>query len=336
MIITKTPLRIGFAGGGSDLPTFTEKYTGWCVNATIDKYVYVLVKKRHDDKVYLKYSENEVVEDVNNIKHDFIRETLKFLEIDYGIEVINFADIPTKGTGLGSSSSFLVGLLNALHILKGTPVGPQELAEQACYIEIDKCEKPIGFQDQFAAAYGGLNTMIFGKDQYSTRVTKIKCDDKQLSEISDSLQMFYTGITRSSSDILSEQGKNLKTKNTSALMIENVRIAQQLSIELANNNYGAIAKALQDNWSLKKQFASSISNNEIDDMVEIALHSGAAAAKVTGAGGGGFLLLYTPQHRRLEVTENMKLEFPNAIHMPMKLDKYGTRVLLNTEEYQWG
>ena len=148
--------------------------------------------------------------------------------------------------------------------------------------------------------------------------------------------MFYTGIARSSSDILSEQAKNLQTKSTSVQMIENVKIAQQLTIELANNNYSAISKALQDNWKLKKEFSSNISNNEIDKMIEVAMHSGASGAKVTGAGGGGFLLFHVPVHRSAELIGAMKLEFPDVTHMPMKIDKYGTRVLLNTEEYQWG
>ena len=166
MIITKTPLRITFAGGGSDMASYYIKHPACCISATINKYVYVLVKKRFDKKIYLKYSDNEVVDvnSVDDVKHDFIRETLKFMSIDYGVEIINWADIPTKGTGLGSSSSFLVGLLLALHTLEGRYVSKESLANQSCFIEIEKCKKPIGVQDQYAAAYGGFNQMRFGTD----------------------------------------------------------------------------------------------------------------------------------------------------------------------------
>jgi len=337
MIVIKTPLRIGFAGGGSDLPAYIDKkYSGWCINATIDKYVYVLVKKRHDNKIYLKYSENEIVDNVCDIKHDFIRETLKFLDINYGVEIINFADIPTKGTGLGSSSSFLVGLLNALHILNGNPVEPRRLAEQACYIEIDRCNKPMGYQDQFAAAFGGLNIMQFNfNGPTAVGVSKLDYSDQELRDLSEHIMMYYTGITRNSSDILSEQSENMNTDKLQG-MHDNVRIAQQLAIDLADRKFNSISKAMNKNWILKKQFANEISNENIDRMLEVAMHNGAPAGKVTGAGGGGFLLLYVHPNRRAEVANGMRIEYPDLKLMPVKLDKYGTRVLLNTEEYQWG
>ena len=207
MIITKTPLRITFAGGGSDMASYYTKHPACCISATINKYVYVLVKKRFDKKIYLKYSDNEVVDvsSVDDIEHDFIRETLKFMNIDYGVEIINWADIPTKGTGLGSSSSFLVGLLLALHTLEGRHVSKEALASQSCYIEIDRCKKPIGVQDQYAAAYGGFNQMRFGTDVNRGDFKEVKgfgfCD-QDLRNLSDHMALFYTGVTRESKEIL--------------------------------------------------------------------------------------------------------------------------------------
>ena len=213
MIITKTPLRITFAGGGSDMASYYMKHPATCISATINKYVYVLVKKRFDDKVYLKYSENEVVDvrHIDDIQHDFIRETLKFMNVNYGLEIINWADIPTKGTGLGSSSSFLVGLLLALHTLEGRHVSKENLADQACYIEIEKCKKPIGIQDQYAAAFGGFNQMEFGVPFLPDEkiVGGFGFCDQEIRDISEHLHLFYTGVTRESKDILATQTENL-------------------------------------------------------------------------------------------------------------------------------
>jgi D-glycero-alpha-D-manno-heptose-7-phosphate kinase len=338
MIITQTPLRIGLAGGGSDLPVFCRKEQGACINATIDKYVYVLVKKRHDDKIYLKYSENEVADNVDDIHHDFIKEALKFMEIDFGIEIINWADIPTKGTGLGSSSSFLVGLLNALHILKGRQVGPKRLAKEACYIEIEKCNKRIGFQDQFAAAFGGLNYMQFWQSPDATSVTSLNYADQQLLQLSENLMMFYTGITRSATDILSKESDHLENNGSQQFenMKMNVSIANNLFEKLSRGDQLAIGTTLKENWELKKTFSSKITNKLIDRMIEVAYNKGAVGCKITGAGGGGFLLIYAPMYWH-NLIKNDILEISKSIkYMPIKIDRYGTRVLLNTEIYQWG
>ena len=344
MIVIKTPLRISFCGGGSDLPSWSSKHSAACVNAAINKYVYVLVKKRFDDKIYLKYSENEIVDidNIDQIKHDFIRETLKFMKIDFGLEVINFSDIPTKGCGLGSSSSFLVGLLHALHILKGNPVDLHTLAEQACYIEIEKCKKQIGFQDQFAAAYGGLNFMQFYSTPYKTCVNRINLSDKELHEISQNIFMFYTGLTREASEILSVQDNKAKDddKQFIELMKKNVNIAEELFTILSMKNKVevrnfSIGIAMRQNWDLKKQFSSGISNYFIENMVEVARKSGAIGCKITGAGGGGFLVVYATSYDRDTLMKNMLSISDNIRYMPVEIDKYGTRVLLNTEEFTW-
>ena len=340
MIITKTPLRITFAGGGSDMASYYTKHPACCISATINKYVYVLVKKRFDKKIYLKYSDNEVVDinSVDDIKHDFIRETLKFMNIDYGVEIINWADIPTKGTGLGSSSSFLVGLLLALHTLEGRHVSKESLASQSCYIEIEKCKKPIGVQDQYAAAYGGFNQMRFGTDVNRGDYKEIKgfgfCD-QDLRNLSDHMALFYTGVTRESKEILSTQQKNLITsKEVVSFMHKNVIVADLLSEQLSGyggrKDIDAIPAAMRENWDLKKKFAGSITNKELDNIYDRARTVGEArAGKIIGAGGGGFFLFWTNNKKKLRET---LADYPE---LPFVIDKYGSRVVLNMEQLSW-
>ena len=340
MIITKTPLRITFAGGGSDMASYYTKHPACCISATINKYVYVLVKKRFDKKIYLKYSDNEVVDvsSVDDVKHDFIRETLKFMNIDYGVEIINWADIPTKGTGLGSSSSFLVGLLLALHTLEGRHVSKESLASQSCYIEIEKCKKPIGVQDQYAAAYGGFNQMRFGTDVNRGDYKEIKgfgfCD-QDLRNLSDHMALFYTGVTRESKEILSTQQKNLITsKEVVSFMHKNVIVADLLSEQLSGyggrKDIDAIPAAMRENWDLKKKFAGSITNKELDNIYDRARSMGEArAGKIIGAGGGGFFLFWTNNKKKLRET---LADYPE---LPFVIDKYGSRVVLNMEQLSW-
>ena len=331
MIITKTPLRITFAGGGSDMASYYDEHPGTCISATINKYVYVLVKKRFDDKVYLKYSDNEVVDvnKIDDIQHDFIRETLKFMSVDYGVEIINWADIPTKGTGLGSSSSFLVGLLLALHTLEGRHVSKKTLEDQACYIEIEKCGKPIGIQDQYAAAFGGFNHMEFTAAEH--RVSGFGFCDQEIREISENLHLFYTGITRESKDILATQTENLITDNEVVQnMHRNVEVAEDLVEHLVYKDLDAIPIALRKNWELKKKFAGSISTSELDRVYDVATTiGGATGGKLIGAGGGGFFLFWAEDKKKL------KDALADYQELPFIIDKYGSRVVLNLEQLSW-
>ena len=327
MIITKTPLRITFTGGGSDIPSYFEKHGGHCINATINKYVYVLVKRRDDNKIYLKYSENEVVDvdNIDDIKHDFIRETLKYLEIDYGLEIINWADIPTKGSGLGSSGSFLVGLLHALHSLEGNDINKEMLAQQASYIEMVLCNKPIGYQDQYAAAYGGMNKLTF-KNTSDLTVENI---DINYDSISDNLLLFYTGVTRESSSVLTEQKENLKdNKNVIKNMKLNVELSEWLSEKLNTHQYDSIGYALKKNWELKKNFSSNIVNEKIEKIYNIGISEGASGGKIIGAGGGGYVLFYVNKSKQDRVINALS----NYGFMRFNIDKYGSRVLLNLGE----
>ena len=334
MIITKTPLRITFTGGGSDMPSFFEKHDGHCINATIDKYVYVLVKKRNDNKIYLKYSENELVDTntIFEIQHDFIRETLIYLGVDYGLEIINWADIPTKGSGLGSSGSFLVGLLNAIHTLEGNHVSKEKLAQQASHIEMVLCGKPIGYQDQYAAAYGGLNEMTFiSNEKHEVNVTPLVKKQDELNSISQNLLLFYTGITRESSSVLDDQNKNLMSKeDTINAMKDNVELSKSLADHLQNNEYQYIGHFLRSNWDLKLKFSDKIVNEDIMKMHNTAIEGGATGGKIIGAGGGGFMMFYVERVRQ-QVTEGMIKKLGNYKIMNFNIDHYGSRVLLNVE-----
>jgi len=336
MIITKTPLRITFAGGGSYMASYYMKHPAACISATINKYVYVLVKKRFDDKVYLKYSDNELVDvkHLDDIRHDFIRETLKFMNVGYGVEIINWADIPTKGTGLGSSSSFLVGLLLALHTLEGRTVSKEALANQACYIEISKCGKPIGIQDQYAAAFGGLNKMEFGNNMARgdyRNVSGFGFCDQEIREVSEHLHLFYTGVTRESKDILATQKENLVSDDEVVNnMHHNVELANKLAEYLVMKDVDAIPITLRQNWELKKKFAASISNSEIDRIYDVATTiGGAEAGKILGAGGGGFFLFWAEDKKKL------KESLADYQELPFIIDKYGSRIVINLEGLSW-
>ena len=334
MIITKTPLRITFTGGGSDMPSFFEKHDGHCINATIDKYVYVLVKKRSDNKIYLKYSENELVDTntIFEIQHDFIRETLIYLGVDYGLEIINWADIPTKGSGLGSSGSFLVGLLNAIHTLEGNHVSKEKLAQQASHIEMVLCGKPIGYQDQYAAAYGGLNEIKFTADNgHNIKVVPLIKNQDDLNSISQDLLLFYTGITRESSSVLSDQNKNLMNKeDTINAMKKNVDLSKWLAEHLRNKEYQYIGHALRMNWDLKLKFSNKVANEDIIKMYDKGREGGASGGKIIGAGGGGFMMFYVERTKQ-QSTEGMVSELGNYKIMNFNIDHYGSRVLLNVE-----
>ena len=336
MIITKTPLRITFAGGGSDMASYYMKHPAACISATINKYVYVLVKKRFDDKVYLKYSDNELVDvrHIDDIRHDFIRETLKFMNVGYGVEIINWADIPTKGTGLGSSSSFLVGLLLALHTLEGRTISKEALANQACYIEIEKCSKPIGIQDQYAAAFGGFNKMEFGNNMTRgdyRNVSGFGFCDQEIREVSEHLHLFYTGVTRESKDILATQKENLVSDDEVVNnMHHNVELANKLAEYLVMKDVDAIPITLRQNWELKKKFAATISNPELDRIYDVATTiGGAEAGKILGAGGGGFFLFWAEDKKKL------KGALADYQELPFIIDKYGSRIVINLEGLSW-
>ena len=328
MIITQTPLRISFFGGGTDFKEFYEKEEGFVVSTAIDKYIFVIVKERFDDFIYVNYSKKERVETPEQIEHDLVREAMLKTKVQEGIEITILADIPSEGSGLGSSSSLIVGLLNAFYQYKGEQVTAKKLAEDACEIEIDICKRPIGKQDQYIAAYGGLASIGFNKDE-SVKVKKFEISNYNRRLLGSNLMLFFTGMTRSSSDILTEQ--KFKTKSNTQELLHLKELAKISEETISKGKFELLGKMLDMNWMLKKKLSSNIANSNIDKMYEIALNAGASGGKIAGAGGGGFLLLYCEREKQSNVRNALK-EFKE---MPFILEKDGSKVIFNYRQYSW-
>ncbi len=300
MIISRTPLRISVFGGGTDLKDFYEIEGGAVLSTAIDKYIFATVNKKFDDHIRISYSKTEIVESVDQVHHDLIREAMKLSGVVRGIEITTIADIPSQGTGLGSSSTFTVGILNALHAYKGEHVSAEMLAKEACRIEIDAVKEPIGKQDQYIAAYGGLQFIQFNRDG-SVFVDPVVCGTEIKRELQDNSMLFYTGITRRANTILAEQKESSSGKRLNELKsIKELAFTARKALE-KNQSVDEFGRLLDEGWKLKKSLASGISNAGIDEMYEKAKKAGALGGKITGAGGGGFLLLYVPKSRQADV-----------------------------------
>ncbi len=300
MIISRTPLRISFFGGGTDLADFYEKEGGAVLSTAIDKYIFATVNKKFDEHIRVSYSKTEIVETVDQIKHDLVREAMRLAGVVHGIEITTIADIPSQGTGLGSSSTFTVGLLNALHAYKGEHVSAETLAQEACKIEIDIVGEPIGKQDQYIAAYGGLQFIQFNKDG-SVFVDPIVCSRELKDALQANLMLFYTGLTRRSKTILAEQKKNSSSHRYDELKaIKELALIGKKALE-KDQSIDEFGRLLDENWRLKKSLAEGVSNTEIDEIYAKAKKAGALGGKIAGAGGGGFLLLYVPKDRQAHV-----------------------------------
>ncbi len=328
MIVTQTPLRISFAGGGTDFKDYYENREGFVVSSAIDKYVFVILSKRFDDKIYINYFKKEIVDKVDDIQHELVREAMRITEVDKGIEIVLLSDIPSEGSGLGSSSSFSVGLLNALHIYKGEQVSPAQLAKEACDIEINRCKKPIGKQDQYIAAFGGLREFRF-KNCEEVESKRFVLSETQNRDLSNNLFLFYTNQTRKADSILSEQKKQINLNLDSLDKIKDLAFKVSKAVEA--NDFDSIGNILNENWQLKKELASNISNPYIDEMYEKAVSSGAYGAKICGAGGGGFLLVYCPLKSHQKLREVLK----NYQEMPLFLEPDGSKVIFNYRRPSW-
>jgi len=301
MIISRTPLRISFTGGGSDLASYYKYKVGAVVSTAINKYIYITVNKKFDKLIRASYSITEFAKTPKKLKHELIREALLLLGLDGGIEITSISDIPSKGTGLGSSSTYIVGLLNALYAFRGKYISSESLAKQACYIEIEKCKKPIGKQDQYAAAYGNLNFIQFNPDD-TVSVDPIICRKETKMRLQENLLMLYTGLTRSSSSILKEQNKStISSSSKRDTLFQMVELAKELKKSLEQNKLDKFGDLLHQNWQLKKQMAEGISNKKIDEWYKKARKNGAIGGKILGAGGGGFLLLYAPKNTHQKI-----------------------------------
>ena len=322
MIIVQTPLRISFFGGGTDFPSFFMEEGGCVLSSAIDKYIFVSVKERFDEKLRVGYTQTEMVDSVDEIQHELIRESLRMTGIRSSLEVTTMGDIPSEGSGLGSSSTVTVGVLHALYTYLGEMVSAETLAREACNIEMDVLKKPIGIQDQYIAAYGNLRYFEFLPDG-QVKAEKVTLDLETRRGFNDRFLLFFTGVSRRADTILREQKENIKDRI--AILREIKQMVHEAKKFLANGDFDAFGLLLHESWMLKKSLAGSITNGAIDDMYELARRSGAIGGKITGAGGGGFLLLYVPYEKQLSVRKALC----GLRELPFRLESDGTKVIFN-------
>lgn len=322
MIIVQTPLRISFFGGGTDFPSYFMEEGGCVLSSAIDKYIFLSIKQRFDAKLRIGYTRTEMVDEVDQIQHELIREALRVTGIKSGVEITTMGDIPSEGSGLGSSSTVTVGALHAMYAYLGEIVSAERLAREACTIEIVTLKKPIGVQDQYIAAYGGLRFMEFMPDS-EVRVEKINISADARRALNDNFLLFFTGVSRKADNILSEQKSNIKARLTELREIKHM--AHQARAYLEAENFDALGELLHQSWELKKRLAGSISNGQINEMYEAARRAGAIGGKIAGAGGGGFLLLYVPYERQNKV----RAALSGLQELPFRLEADGTKIIFN-------
>lgn len=327
MIITRTPFRITLGGGGTDLPSYYSKYGGFIFAAGINKYMFInLNRPIVDDLVRVKYSKTEIVTHRNELQHDIAKEAMLMMEIDKALEIVSMADVPA-GTGLGSSSCYAVGLLNGLHTMKREYVSLQTLAEEACKLEINRLGKPLGKQDQYMAAFGGLTVLEIGKDG-KVKVRKADVPEETVGDLNRNLLMFYTNTQRDANEILSEQGNGVKEEKKN--VVENMHFIKDLGYKILNaaesGNITDIGFLFDEHWQYKKKISAKMSNPHFDGIYEIAKENGALGGKISGAGGGGFFLFYVEEkHGKFrEVMKSLGLR-----EMKYRFDFEGTKVLVN-------
>lgn len=322
MIIIQSPLRISLFGGGTDFPSYFLQEGGCVFTSAIDKYIFVTIKKRFDDKLRIGYTKTEMVDSIDQIQHELIREALRKTGIHHGVEVTTMGDIPDQGSGLGSSSTVTVGALHAMYTYKREAILTEQLAREACEIEREILGKPIGIQDQYIAAYGGLRFMEF-KTNGHVESRRITLDDRTMRRLSDNLLLFFTGITRKADTILVEQKRNIKDRAT--VLNEMKDIAYNACAEVEKGNIDGLGALLHESWELKKQLASRISNPALDGMYKTALKAGALGGKISGAGGGGFLLLYCPNGSQEKVRDALR----DFQEYPFTLGQDGSKVIFD-------
>ncbi len=326
MIISQTPLRISLAGGGTDLPNYYKKHEGFVVSTAIDKYIYVVIKERFDDLIYVDYSNKEIVKSIDEIQHDLVREAARITGLKNGFEVLMLADIPSEGSGLGSSSSLTVGLLHTFYQYQGKLVTHEQLAQQACEIEIDILKRPIGKQDQYIAAYGGMKAFKFCKND-TVEVIDINIESDPKRKLGSNLLLFFTQTTRKAATILEEQSKNVMDKLEFHHKIK--ELAYDSLDGIAQLDINRIGDNLKINWSMKKQLASNVSNPDIDRMYDLAMEGGALGAKISGAGGGGFLLVYCERDKQDKLRKSLR----EYRELPFLLEKYGSKIIFDQTKY---
>jgi len=322
MIISRTPLRVSFCGGGTDIDAFSmaESSGGRVVSSAINKYVYVTMNQRFDDRIRISYSSMEDVDSVSQIQHGLVREALRLTGIESGVEITTIADIPGRGTGLGSSSSVTVGLLNAMHSFQGRNPSKEQLAEEACKIEIEIMGAPIGRQDQYAASFGGINSIRFGDG--GVLVEPIEIGNDLVSNISSNFTLVFTGMTRSASEVLSEESEDEQDKSSRMRMIR--EHADKAAIMFQNGDLDSIGGLLNETWNAKRGISSLITNPSIDELHGKVMTSGAKGAKLLGAGNGGFLLVYGDDGLRETLQGKLGSEFRM---FPLDIDFSGSVIV---------
>ncbi|HIK00790.1 TPA: GHMP kinase [archaeon] len=322
MIISRTPLRVSFAGGGTDLKEYYSRQVGAVISTAIDKYVYITVNNKFDSDIRVKYSKTENVDSAEQLEHPLFRETMKFTGVTKGVEITSVADVPTRGSGLGSSSTFTVGLLNALYAYKGQHTTAEKLASEACKIEIDILKEPIGKQDQYIAAYGGFDYIQFMPDGI-VKVDPIIIKKDVKEEIESNMSLFFTGIERKSSEILNVQKKVTGEKEKVEILTKMRDIAAEMRNALHDGEAQKVGELLHKGWELKKKVVGGISNQIIDEMYAKARKAGASGGKVCGAGGGGFVLIYAPEEKMERVRQALK----GHKELPFKFSQEGSKIV---------
>ena len=326
MILTRTPFRVSFAGGGSDLAEYYEQHGGCVLSTSINRYCYISIHPYFNEQLtLLKYSENELVEDLSQIRHRIFKCVLGEAKL-HGVEIVSTADVP-GGTGLGSSSTFTVGLLHAVTCYQGKYYSKEKLAAKACEVEIEKLGSPIGKQDQYAAACGGLNYIQFHRDG-EVSVTPVVMKGSVYRQLQENLVMYYTGETRSANSILSEQRQNTKQEDKAANLGAMCALAEEMKRSLEQNDLTGFGELLHEGWKLKKTLARGITNPEIDEAYETAMKNGAVGGKLLGAGGGGFLLFYCPKEKQEQLRVALRMR-----PFPFRFEKDGTTVAYIGEKY---
>ena len=332
MIITRTPFRIPLGGGGTDLPSYYRAYGGFVFSAGIDKYMYICVNQPIvDDLVRMKYSMTEIVKSVDQVRHELAREALRLLGFQNAIEIVSMADVPA-GTGLGSSSCYLVGLLNALHTLKRDFISLQNLAEEACHIELDVLKKPIGKQDQYLAAFGGMAVLEIAKDGTVT-VKNAKVSRATIHDLEKNMLIFYTGLSRDSLGILAEQSR--ATEEHEPVVVESLHRIKEIGYRILEafekGDLTQFGLLMDEHWQTKKHLSSKVSNPRLDKIYELAKRHGALGGKITGAGGGGFFVFYCEDGA---MRLRKALEAEGLREMRYRLDFEGAKVISNFLNYR--
>ena len=325
MIISKTPFRMSYVGGGSDMKAFYQDEPGAVVSTSINKYMYITLHDKFDGGIRIAYSNVEELDHVNNIKHPLVRECLKLTGIDGGVEITSTADIPAKGTGLGSSSSYTVGLLNAIYEFQGIKVDKYKLANDACNIEINRCGEPIGKQDQFAASFGGLRLYEFLPNE-DVIIEEIKISQDFKNFFDNYTLSFFLGSTRSASKILLKQTNEINKKKKKLALRRMVEIAREFKISVEDSNIDNLNELMNENWSLKKSMTSEISNSFIDEVYQTGLDAGAKAGKLLGAGGGGFVTFFAP----LDSHDAIRKSLQKLKEVELKMEGAGSQIIFNS------